>query len=212
MSGSLPIQFNSGIDPARSLMGNSSPISSAQLQGVDPNAFAQALDNANQSLLTLDNFLKYRLIGKDLHALQDGKNVFTGMITNLEKNENGYFAKVFDPRSRNRSKPIFDLPIYFQESKSGPADLVDRDALRLHRERIEKMKTEHYINSTELVELEPTPISQSIDHFQSYKRISDHIQYIDKYGKEKSGNIVMKNNKLFLDNGHEIVIKFGKYE
>jgi len=209
MSGIIPPiqQFNPSVQAAQSLLGepNIAPVQQTNVRN-----FAETMADANRQLLTMENFLKYRLIGQEVSGFNKGIQAMSGMVTAVTESGKGFAVKVFDSRRRNQG--VFEIPVYFQESKSGPTELVDREQLRMHLERVERLKKESYINSSELVELPVNNSHQTIQSPQPYQRLSETVEYIDKNGKTKKGSLILKDNKLYLDNGSEVVIKFGNHD
>jgi len=209
MSGIIPPiqQFNPSVQAAQSLLGepNITPVQQTNVRN-----FAETMADANRQLLTMENFLKYRLIGQELNGFNKGIQAMSGMVTGVTESGKGFAVKVFDSRRQNQG--VFEIPVYFQESKSGPTELVDREQLRMHLERVERLKKESYINSSELVELPVNNSHQTIQSPQPYQRLSETVEYIDKNGKTKKGSLILKDNKLYLDNGSEVMIKFGNHD
>ncbi len=206
MAGAIPSlqQLNPSVQAAQSLLGNSS---TAPAQQTDSAGFASTMADANRQLLTMENFLKFRLIGQKLNGYNNGVQAMSGMVTQVIESKEGFSVKIYD--SRNRQNPILELPVFFKESKGGPAELVDRAKLKQHLESVERLKRENYINSSEIVEMPSSSVPPTIQSPQPYQRIPGTIQYIDKSGKPKQGNLILKDNKLYLDNGSEVMIRFG---
>ncbi len=199
-------QIKPSIQAAQALLNDSNTLS--QEQAI---SFSNNLEEANQQLLTMENFLKFRLIGQNISGYDKGVQALSGMITDVITSNRGYSAKIFDNRGRQGGS-VFEVPISFKENTAGgPIEVIDREKQRQFANYSEQIKKERYLNSTELLEV-PNPTNpQSIQSPQPFRRLQESVNYIDRYGKVKKGNLILKDNKLYLDNGREVMIRFGDH-
>lgn len=173
-------------------------------QSLNTPDFNQVLQDAQTRQMGLEIFLKHQLIGKKITASKNGKAEYTGMITKVyEDKDNRLIAEIWEPRVKNKPRMV---EIKFEQQSKIP-EAVDQKSRQEHYQALENLKRESYFNSTELIGTSQLNVP-NIPEPNQFRQLPKPRLYYDVNNKEKQGLVLLKNNKLYLDDRTRLHIRY----